>query len=133
MVANSRQEFFHEESLILPTQLVDIWHRRAALPPERELLLAVLIQAMDDLRTFRFARTRRGRRVYVDTYAWVASDDRTWPYAFGNICDILNFSAECLRGELLRDGTPQLAAQRSIKATARVLPEPDESSSRDTR
>ncbi len=121
MVPNSRPKPFCEESLIpepiLPSQFLDIWHRRSVLTPERELLLAVLIQARDDLRAFRSARTRRGRRLYTETYERVASDDRTWMYAFGNICDILSLSAECARAKLLREGAAPRPPERSSKVT----------------
>jgi hypothetical protein len=83
---------------ILGSQFLDIWQRRTVLSPERDLMLAVLAQARDDLRS---ARTRRAR-LYVEAYKWVASDDQTWLYAFRNICDILDLSAEWLRAELLR-------------------------------
>ena len=118
---------------VLASQFLDIWHRRTVLPPEQELLLAVLVQARDDLRAFRSARTRRAQRLYEEAYEWVASDDRTWLYAFGNICDILNLSAECLRAELLGDGTLQRLCKTLEQGHGSGVPEPDESSSRDTR
>jgi hypothetical protein len=100
---------------ILPSQFLDVWHRQKVLSPERELALAVLAQACDDLLTSRSAR------LYVETYQWVASDDRTWLYAFDNICDILNLSAERLRAELLRGG-PRPPSECSLNVPELTVP-----------
>jgi hypothetical protein len=118
METNSNPPFREESRIpvpILPSQFLDVWHRKKVLSPERELALAVLVQAWDDLRTFRSAR------LYVETYQWVASEDRTWLYAFDNICDILNLSAERLRAEFLRGG-PRPSAECSIDVTQLTVP-----------
>jgi hypothetical protein len=40
--------------------------------------------------------------LYREAYQWVVSDDRSWPYSFLNICDLLGLCAGALRAELLR-------------------------------
>jgi hypothetical protein len=40
--------------------------------------------------------------------AWVASEDRLWPYSFENICDVLGLAADTLRRRLLVDVDPTL-------------------------
>jgi len=90
----------------LPSQFADVWHRSRNITAERQLALAVLWQAVLDLRKFRYARRRRQQRFYMEAYHWVASDARDWPYACANLCDALGISVEALRARLLDDWAP---------------------------
>jgi hypothetical protein len=86
---------------VLPVQFEEIWHRSHAVSPERSLALAVLWQAFDDLSKHRFATRRRQQRFYIETYRWVASESRDWPFSFVNLCDTLNLDPEAVRDRLL--------------------------------
>ena len=90
----------------LPAQFHEVWHRSRAITPERALVLSVLWQAILDLRKHRFAKRRRYQRLYMEAYKWVGSDDRSWPYSFVNICEMLNLSPESVRAELLGELAP---------------------------
>ena len=69
--------------------------------PERQLAVAVLSQAADDLRKFRHARRGAGYSLYADARKWITSNDRKWPYSFLNLCDALQLAADAIRAELL--------------------------------
>jgi len=69
--------------------------------PERQLAVAVLSQAADDLQKFRYARSGAGYSLYADARKWIASNDRLWPYSFLNLCDALHLAADVMRAELL--------------------------------
>lgn len=84
-----------------PAQFEALWHGFGALTPERALLLAILERSAADLRNFRYARQRANQRLYMDAYLWVASDDRSHPFAFENVCDFLKLSPEHMREKLL--------------------------------
>lgn len=107
-----------DPELTLPIQFRDLWHGPRAASPETILAVSVLGQAANDLRAFRFARRRGGRRLYIEAYNWVASSDRSWPYAFLNLCDALRLSAECVRDQL-GDAHPGAAAR--FRNTARPM------------
>jgi hypothetical protein len=85
----------------LPAQFHIIWHRSRAISPERALVLAVLWQAVADLQKYRFATRRQQQRLYMEAYEWVDSKDRSWPYSFVNLCEILNLDPDPMREELL--------------------------------
>jgi len=85
----------------LPIQFHEIWHGNRPLTPERALIVVVLWQAAADLQKYRFALRRKQQRLYMEAYKWVASDDRSWPYSFVNLCEALKLSPEYLRAELL--------------------------------
>ena len=105
----------HEESippeLTLPVQFRDIWHGARATSPETILAVSVLGQAANDLQSFRFARRRGRQRLYMEAYTWVASNDRSWPYSFLNLCDALRLSAGSARAQLRGDAPSVAPAQ----------------------
>lgn len=87
-------------TILHSTQFGDIWNGQGH-SPERELAAAMLDAAASDLRNYRYARRRRRQRLYWQTYQWVASDDREWPFSFVNLCDFLRISPASLRERLL--------------------------------
>ena len=86
---------------------------------ERRLLLAVL---EDAVRTLRMAR--RGvvspKRARLEQ-SWLLSTDRSDPFAFETICDVLGFDASALRARLLSPASPLPPA---IRRAVRPLPPP---------
>jgi hypothetical protein len=78
-----------------------MWHGSRRSSPEHALAVAVLWQAAADMQKFRFARRRKQQRLYRKAYEWVASDERSWPYSFVNLCEALRLSPTYLRAELL--------------------------------
>jgi hypothetical protein len=91
---------------VLPVQFQDPLRRKKAVSPEVGLAIAVLERAMLDLRDNRWARRRRQQRLYMNAYAWVASEDRRWPYSFCNLCDTLGMHPVAVRARLLGDVVP---------------------------
>jgi hypothetical protein len=89
--------------VILPEQIA----RRHALDPERRLMLAVLQEAV----TSYLAAGQRGLRENLrEVEAWVASDDTSWPYSFGNLCDALGLDRSAVRRALLLQRLERLAS-----------------------
>ena len=68
-----------------------------------ELAAAVLKLAFEDLQKYRGASDVRRRRAFREAYVWVASNERRWPFAFLNVCDMLELSPGALRSKLLTD------------------------------
>lgn len=90
----------------LPSQFADIWYRSRAISPERALALAVLWEAVFDLQKFQFAPRRRQQRLYWEAYEWVVSNQRGWPYSFVNLCELLGFTPDAVRKQLLGPMAP---------------------------
>jgi hypothetical protein len=80
--------------------------------PERKLAAAVFCQATNDLQKFRYERRETGCSLYADARNWIASNDRSWPYSFLNLCDALHLEADFVRAELLgeRSSHPSLSS-----------------------
>jgi hypothetical protein len=101
---------------VLPVQFHEVWQHGGGQSPERELAVSVLAQAALDIEKCREAQHGRKRRIYREAYNWVASDDRSWPYSFLNLCDTLGFSPAFLRTRLLSDAPS--AWERPVGAAA---------------
>jgi hypothetical protein len=96
-------------TILHPSQFRDIWNGEGH-SAERELASAMLEAAASDLRNYRYARRRRRQRMYWQTYQWVASDDREWPFSFVNLCEFLRVSPAAMRERLL---SPSFEPRRS--------------------
>jgi hypothetical protein len=42
----------------------------------------------------------------MEAYLWVASEERSWPYSFVNLCEALNLDPELTRDRLLGEVAP---------------------------
>ena len=69
----------------------------------RDLAAGILEQATLDLRRFHGATSGVEREFYLDAYRWVTSDDCSWPFAFLNVCQLLDLIPETVREEVLAD------------------------------
>jgi hypothetical protein len=97
---------------LLPSQYFAALRRKGAHEPERRLVVAVLQDAVDCFQKHLVARDRRARQLYLDAEEWIGSDDRSWPFSFENVCDLLQINAEYLRRGLMTWRDRQLAGLR---------------------
>lgn len=87
---------------ICPEQFHDVWSRSAESSSETRLVMAVLVQAIGDIRAFRGAAVgSEAARLYRRARRWFGSDDRQWPYSFLNVSEILNLPPTRVRLRLL--------------------------------
>lgn len=87
---------------ICPEQFRDLWSRSAEYSSEIRLVMAVLVQAIGDIRAFRGAAVgSEAARLYRRARRWIGSDDRRWPYSFLNVSEILNLPPTRVRLRLL--------------------------------
>lgn len=91
-----------EPDILLPNQYFAAFRRGRAVEGERRLMLAVLEDAVDSYRKYALARDPREQACFLEAREWFFSTDRSWLFAFENICDVLEMNAEYLRGGLDR-------------------------------
>ena len=70
--------------------------------PERRLMLAVLEGAVSDFQKYATAVSGRGRRLFADAEAWLASTATERPLDFENICQNLGLDPSFIRAGLRR-------------------------------
>lgn len=68
--------------------------------PEVRLVWAVLESAVQSVVHRSVVRGRRERREFVDACEWLMDDQRDWPFAFANICDLLGLETSAVRRAL---------------------------------
>jgi len=101
-MANEGSSIWLDAQVILPDQMTP----RRVLDPERRLMLAVLHEAVTSYLEDR--RSVRGNLREVEQ--WFASDDATWPYSFGNLCDALGLDRSAVRRALHLQRLERLAS-----------------------
>ena len=74
------------------------------LSGEARLALAVVEDAITTVRMTTGVQTPRARRLAIEAWSWLASRDRSHPFAFENLCDHLGLDAGWLRHGLRRAG-----------------------------
>jgi len=97
---------------LLPSQYFAALRHKGAHEPERRLVVAVLQDAVDCFQKHVMARDRKARQLFLDAEEWIGSDDRSWPFSFENVCDLLQINAEYLRRGLTAWRDRQLNAPR---------------------
>jgi len=76
--------------------------RRVVLDPSHRLMVAVFENALDIIQKHYAARDAKLRALFDETREWFFSDDREWPYAFLNVCEVLSLNAGYVRFGLQR-------------------------------
>jgi len=69
--------------------------------PEMRLVLAVFEDGIRAATRRPDAGRRRQQRLYREARAWVEDDDRAWPFAFANVCELLGLDPSAVRQRVL--------------------------------
>jgi hypothetical protein len=85
------------ETDILAAQDFDRIHRSRPRSPERDLMLAILDEALNDYQRCWKARDRKARQRFADARAWILNTDSEWIFSFINCCEVLGIESDYLR------------------------------------
>jgi len=72
------------------------------LQPERSLMLAVLLDAVESFQKYALLQDKYSNRLFRETEAWILEEDQEWPFSFINICDALEIDSRYLRKGLFQ-------------------------------
>ena len=78
-------------------QFFDNFKRKRPLEPERELMLAVLADAVECYWKYSGARDGIGTRLFQDAREWLLEDDELRPFSFVNVCSALQLDPGYIR------------------------------------
>ncbi len=109
---------------LLPSQYFAILRRKGAHEPERRLVVAVLEDAVECFQKHIRARDPKARQLFVDAEEWICSEDRSWPFSFENVCDLLQINPEYLRRGLIAWRDRQMSEHPRSKVVPLNLPLP---------
>ena len=85
---------------VLPIQFRDICSQGDSVSPERELMVAVVHEAVADVLRYRMARGREQQKLFLEACEWLSSDDTSWPFSFASLCATLGLSPDGIRDRL---------------------------------
>lgn len=91
-----------EPDVFLPAQFYGTSGLSRKLEGEKRLMIAILKDAVECLDKYRGARSAAGRSQYQSAIEWVQDRDTDWLFSFTNICDLLGFDPQYMRGVLLK-------------------------------
>ena len=89
----------------IPEQHFDQFHEPSQIQPEKRLMFAVLLDAVE---CFQKYAGHEANRLFKDTDEWIFEDDPECPFSFINICEAVGMDPE-----YLRKGLSQLNRERS--------------------
>ena len=126
------EDVLSQIDIILPTQYFGSVGS-AGLSGEQRLMLAVLVDAINVLQSWKGTGSARKRRNFAEAAQWVNTPRATHPFSFDSVCDALDIDAELLRTRLrvmtIRPansaGRPTLARLRlkELSRTQHVTPD----------
>lgn len=93
---------FLQPDVVLPTQFFQSLRSKSQFNGERRLMVAVLEDAVNCFMKQLHASDPKARQLFVEAAEWISADDRTWYFAFENVCDILDLNHEYIRAGLFK-------------------------------
>jgi len=106
------------ETLLL-SQYLDRVVAEPTTQPEKRLMLAVLESAVATYQKHVLATSRRGRRLFAESEAWVTVPGDGWVFSFENICAALRLDADFVRLGLRRWRDDARARSTEIRVPCR--------------
>jgi hypothetical protein len=91
-----------EPDTLASTHYFQNFRRKAALEPEKRLMLSMLEDAVRSFQIYLTARRGRGKRLFNEAEEWIMMTDDQWIFSFVNVCDSLGFNPEYIRQGLRR-------------------------------
>jgi hypothetical protein len=71
--------------------------RSEHLEPEKNLLIAILQDAIHDYRKYCRARDPEGKEHFREAHNWIMADGDNWIFSFNNICEFLGLGPDYIR------------------------------------
>jgi hypothetical protein len=91
-------DILSQADIILPSQYYG--SRGSVRSGERRLILAVLVDAINDLQSWKGVGSARKRRNCAEAALWVNTRGSCHPFSFDSVCDALEIDSELLRSQL---------------------------------
>jgi hypothetical protein len=118
------RSLFGQPDVLLIHEYLHVYRSSTAHTPEVKLMLAVLKDAIDCFVKNISAKTRRGRKLFMDAEEWFFSDEEDWLYSFQSVCDVLKLDPDYVRRALLRckqeNDAKRVANGRAVAPAPRV-------------
>jgi hypothetical protein len=86
-----------QPDVLVNDQYLETFRRGACFEPEKELMAAILEDAIETLQENRTGLSGRKQRLLEETEDWLFSDDANWIFSFVSVCGVLGLDPDYLR------------------------------------
>jgi hypothetical protein len=104
---------------VAPDEYFDSFRRKILWLPEKELMFAILEDAVGCFRNYLFARDKKGKQLFLDAETWINSEENKSVLSFDNVCEELDLDPEFLRSGLRRWKQKKLAEDTAAEKDRR--------------
>lgn len=104
--------------ILIPEQYFDQFHKSSQIQPEKQLMFAVLVDAVECFQDYAPSVRRKPDRLFKHTEEWIFEDDQKWPFSFINICEALGIDSQYLRKGLTNWKQTRLSRSAILPTTA---------------
>jgi hypothetical protein len=101
-------------------EYLDHHRRKTHIEPEKNLMLALLEDAVRCYRAYAFSTSVSSQRLYRDAENWLWDNDGHWLFSFRNVCEGLGLEPYCVRKGLLRWKQTQTRTGPRVKPRASI-------------
>ncbi len=112
-----------EPDTLMPEQFFGTNGKARGAANERQLMLAILRDAVECHQRYARSRDYRTREIFQEADEWIFSRERDWPFSFENICDALGVDPEYVRSGVSGGRSLQAEARlrRKSRRTAKIV------------
>ncbi len=107
--------YLSEPDSLLASDYLETTRRKSHQEPEKELMLAVLEEAIDCFQMNVFKKTRKQEILFREAEDWILDDNSHWLFSFDIICETLDIDPNYLRSKLLAWKYTKLAQLQSLR------------------
>lgn len=84
-----------QADILAPVRYLDLCKRTASeIEPEKKLMLAVLVDAIELYQNYVSRRRKISRQRFLEAEQWIREENQEWPFSFENICEALGFNPQ---------------------------------------
>lgn len=104
-----------QSDILLPTQYLETFRRKAPLEPEKRLMLAVLEDAVACFQKYIFTGDGKGKVMFCEAEEWIMDENSDRLFSFDNICEALGLNPPYVREGLVRWKKKKVLERRKAK------------------
>jgi len=82
---------------LLPAQYFETFRRRVPIEPEKQLMLAVLADALTCFQKYLEARKRKSKNLFREADEWIFGEDDDHLFSFENVCEVIGLDPPYVR------------------------------------
>ena len=106
---DDKPDSLFQPDTVAPHEYFDTICRKALWQPEKELMYAILEDAVGCFQNYLFARNKKGRELFLGAETWINGEESNSVLSIDNVCERLDLDPECLRSGLRRWKEKKLA------------------------